>query len=66
MRAAACAAFASMLRWESTTPFGTPSEPEVNRIAAQSSGLRLTSGLLAANRPRSLSPTPIVALMSSR
>ena len=46
MRAAACAAFASMLRWESTTPFGTPSEPEVNRIAAQSSGLRATSGFL--------------------
>jgi hypothetical protein len=23
-----------MLRWESTTPFGVPSEPEVNRIAA--------------------------------
>ena len=45
MRAAACAAFASMLRWDSTTPFGTPSEPEVNRIAAQSSALRGTSGL---------------------
>ena len=47
MRAAACAAFASMLRWESTTPFGVPSEPEVNRIAARSSGLRATSGFLA-------------------
>ena len=39
MRAAACAALASMLRWESTTPFGMPSEPEVNRIAAQIVGL---------------------------
>ena len=38
IRAAACAAFASMLRWDSTTPFGVPSEPEVNRITAQSSG----------------------------
>ena len=55
MRAAACAAFASMLRWDSTTPFGVPSEPEVNRIAAQSSGLRATSGFLHSSKPRSLS-----------
>ena len=46
MRAAAWAALASMLRWVSTTPFGVPSEPEVNRIAAGSSGLRVTSGFL--------------------
>ena len=44
MRAAACAALASMLRCDSTTPFGAPSEPEVNRIAAGSSALRATSG----------------------
>ena len=45
IRAAAWAAFASMLRWDSTTPLGTPSEPEVNRMAAQSSALRDTNGL---------------------
>ena len=45
MRAAACAAFASMLRWESTTPFGVPSEPEVNSTAAQSPALRFTRKL---------------------
>ena len=50
MRAAACAAFASMLRWESTTPFGTPSEPEVNRMAAQSSGLRCDQRLFASQQ----------------
>ena len=54
MRAAACAALASMLRWESTTPFGTPSEPDVNRIAAQSSGLRATSGLLGVEQAADL------------
>ena len=52
---AAWAALASMLRWESTTPFGEPSEPDVNRITAGSSGLRGTRGVLAARRPRSLS-----------
>ena len=52
MRAAACAAFASMLRWDSTTPFGVPSEPEVNRIAAQSSGLRCDQRLLAVRAGR--------------
>ena len=52
MRAAACAAFASMLRWDSTTPFGVPSEPEVNRIAAQSSGLRVDQRLLVARAGR--------------
>ena len=66
MRAAACAAFASMLRWESTTPFGVPSEPEVNRIAAQSSGLRSTSGFLRFSSPRSLSESVMVGRMSSR
>ena len=49
MRAAACAALASMLRWDNTTPFGRPSEPEVNRITAQSSGLRATSGFFQQN-----------------
>ena len=52
MRAAACAALASMLRWDSTTPFGTPSEPEVNRIAAQSSGLRVDQRLVAVRAAR--------------
>ena len=66
MRAAACAAFASILRWESTTPFGTPSDPDVNKIAAQSSGFRSTSGLFALIRPRSLSPSVMPARMSSR
>ena len=54
-RAAACAVFAIMLRWVSTTPFGNPSEPEVNSTAAQSSGLRATSGFLQFKKPRSLS-----------
>ena len=66
MRAAACAALASMLRWESTTPLGTPSEPEVNKMAAQSSALRATSGLFASNRPRSLSTRVMMLRMSSR
>ena len=66
MRAAACAAFASMLRCDSTTPFGVPSEPEVNRITAQSSGLRCTSGFLNSSRPRSLSASVMVGRMSSR
>ncbi len=42
----ACAALVRMLRWERTTPFGTPSDPDVNRITAQSSGFRATSGFL--------------------
>ncbi len=54
MRAAACAAFASMLRWESTTPFGVPSEPEVNRIAAGSSGLRVHQRLLGVQQAAEL------------
>ena len=58
MRAAACAAFASMLRWESTTPFGVPSEPEVKRIAAGSSGLRGPAASSTDSRPRSLSSQP--------
>ena len=66
MRAAACEALASMLRWDSTTPFGVPSEPEVNRTAAQSCGVRGTSGFLAASMPRSLSPSVMVGRMSSR
>ena len=66
MRAAACAAFASMLRWDSTTPFGVPSEPEVNRITAGSSGLRATIARLKPARPRSLSSVPTVARTSSR
>ena len=39
MRDAAWAALARMLRCESTTPFGVPSEPEVNRITAAVVGL---------------------------
>ena len=39
-RASACAALARMLRWDSTTPLGVPSDPEVNRITAGSSALR--------------------------
>jgi hypothetical protein len=54
MRAAACAAFASMLRWDSTTPLGVPSEPEVNRIAAQSSGLAFGERLLGVPHPAQL------------
>src|SRR5262245_65254758 len=37
------------------SPFGVPSEPEVNRIAAQSSGCRGSSGFLYSRRPCSLS-----------
>ena len=66
MRASACAQFASMLRWESTTPLGTPSEPEVKRMAAQSSGLRCTSGRFECSMPRILSRKPMVARTSSR
>src|SRR5271156_4221617 len=40
IRAAAWAALHNILRCDSTTPFGVPSEPEVNRIAAGSSALR--------------------------
>ena len=39
MRDAAWAALARMLRCESTTPFGVPSEPDVNRITAAVVGL---------------------------
>ena len=66
MRAAACAALASMLRWDSTTPFGVPSEPEVNRTAAQSPGFRATNGFLQFQKPRNLSIVVMVGRMSSR
>ena len=66
MRAAACAALASMLRWDSTTPLGVPSEPDVNSTAAQSPGLRATSGFLQFRRPRSLSHMVMVGRISSR
>src|SRR5262249_41905785 len=66
MRAAACATLASILRWERTTPFGEPSEPDVNNTAAQSSGLRGTSGFFQPKKPRSLSAIPIVLVTSSR
>jgi len=66
MRASACAALASMLRFDSTTPFGVPSEPEVNRIAAGSSGLRATSGRFHSRSPRSLSAKVTFSRTSSR
>ena len=59
-------AFASMLAWDRTTPFGRPSLPEVNRIAAGSSGLRRLSGFPAPIRPRNLSTRPTLARTSSR
>ena len=46
MRDAAWAALARMLRWVSTTPFGVPSEPEVNRITAAIVGLALQRAAL--------------------
>ena len=66
MRASACATFDRTLRCESTTPFGTPSVPEVNKMTAQSSGLRATSGRCARNAPNSLSEKVTVLRMSSR
>ena len=44
MRAAPCATLARMLRWERTTPFGVPSDPEVKRMTAGSSAWRSDSG----------------------
>ena len=38
MRAATCSRFASTLACDSTTPFGMPSEPDVNSTIAGSSG----------------------------
>ena len=56
MRASACATLASMLRWERTTPFGAPSEPEVNRIDRPIVGLARNKRLLRLRTaPRSLS-----------
>ena len=66
MRASACATFARTLRWERTTPLGVPSVPEVNKITAQSSGLRATSGFFARSAPRSLSAKLTVLRTSSR
>ena len=37
-----------MLRWDSTTPFGVPSEPEVNSTTLGSSALRATRGAVPA------------------
>ena len=62
MRAAACAALASMLRWDSTTPFGVPSEPEVNRIAAGSSALARHQRLLRSSQQ----PAQLVAERDGR
>ena len=44
IRAAACATFASMFVWLKTTPLGTPSDPDVNRITARSKGLATARG----------------------
>lgn len=37
---------ASMLRWDSTTPFGTPVEPDVYIIMAVSDGVGGTSSVI--------------------
>jgi hypothetical protein len=66
IRAAACAALASMLRLDSTTPFGVPSEPEVNSTATGSSGPRSASGRRHESSPRSLSSPLMPGRISSR
>ncbi len=65
-RARAWAALARILRWDSTTPFGVPSEPDVNSTTAGSPALRATCGVLPAIRPRTLSAMPMEVRTSSR
>ena len=56
MRASACMALASRLRCDSTTAFGVPSEPEVNRITAGlSASCRLQRDSATAAPPTSFS-----------
>jgi len=50
MRAPTWAIFARILACESTTPFGSPSEPEVNKITAGSSGFVSANAFLAVRR----------------
>ena len=61
-----CAAFARIDPWLRTTPFGIPSDPDVNRITAGSSGLdfRITRrGCRKAHRiSQSLSSKPELRL----
>ena len=65
-RAMTCATLARRLRWDSTTPLGAPSEPEVNSTTAGSSGVRRSSMRPASRTARSFSPVVIEARMSSR
>jgi len=56
-------------RWDSTTPFGLPSDPEVNSTTAGCSGSRLRStvrGKSRARRTQSRSIGPKVGFRSSR
>ena len=70
MRELACAALARIDPWLRTTPFGIPSDPDVNRITAGSSGLDFfitRRGRRKAHRiSQSLSAIPNCAFRSSR
>ena len=53
MRAATCSRFASTFACDSATPFGMPSEPDVNSTMAGSSGItrsRRTASLRSGSR----------------
>jgi len=65
MRAPACAQFDRMLWWVRTTPFGAPSEPEVNRIAAGSSAETFSRWRPADRNALTLSQVPMPARTSS-
>ena len=52
MRAASCSQLLRMLAWLSTTPFGVPSEPEVNRTTAATSPACGPPALMNAARER--------------
>ena len=65
MRASACAALAWMLVWDRTTPFGVPSEPEVNRITAGSLALTGRKGVRQRMKVRAFSASEMLSRSSS-
>ncbi len=58
--------FATMLRWLSMTPFGSPVLPEVNTISASAPGSVWGAGAAAAPTARSTSDSTVITGSSSR
>ncbi len=65
-----CAQLASSARWLCTTPFGAPSDPEVNSTSARRrrhpAGARQATGTPRGEHPAHLVRSPIEARTSSR